>query len=516
MKEILHSYQKEAIMAIQKAITKKQKRIVVDMPTGFGKGIILNKTIEFINGFSNEKILVVTSCKILQEDIKQRLLKNNIKGNIYIETRYKAIELSNEEIEKYQYVIFFDITNLEYLFQKLLCKNKKVIVFSYNKDEFIQQNFKARDIVFSYTFQQAVEDGYITPAMDIQALTPTFANFVRRLLESFGYEKHEYLSKSENDWAMVVQNQKHKLWVDCKSFKSQVVSPASAIEILKNVLARKQQQKIAEDDIVLLVVLSRIPSFQKDEIYNRYRIIVLDIDNLVFYSKDNSMLLKQLSQVTYFPIDHIEGQISNEVSESQIFEFSYDSQKQILEDQDETSLLVQGLKNCKPGKEFSLEYEEICEKIIRVLFETNYFNKLVNQHKTQDSHFRMDLIGSLKTNQSNDESMHPLWQMFVQHYNTHFIVFEFKNYEEEIDQNLIYITEKYLFNATLRNVAFIISRKGFSNSAKFAAEGCLKENGKLIIDINDNDLIEMIKLKSDKAADYLLDKVEEFLMGISK
>ena len=86
---------------------------------------------------------------------------------------------------------------------------------------------------------------------------------------------------------------------------------------------------------------------------------------------------------------------------------------------------------------------------------------------------------------------------------------------KEIDQNLIYITEKYLFDAALRNVAIIISRKGFSKSAKFAAEGCLKEHGKLILDVTDKDLIEMLK-HSDEATEYLLTKLEEFLMGISK
>ena len=101
-------------------------------------------------------------------------------------------------------------------------------------------------------------------------------------------------------------------------------------------------------------------------------------------------------------------------------------------------------------------------------------------------------------------------------YNSHFVVFEFKNYTDKIDQNLIYITEKYLFDAALRNVAFIISRKGFSDAAKFAAEGCLKEHGKLILDVTQDDLMKMLKSPSDNPADHLLTKLEEFLMGISK
>ena len=46
-------------------------------------------------------------------------------------------------------------------------------------------------------------------------------------------------------------------------------------------------------------------------------------------------------------------------------------------------------------------------------------------------------------------------------------------------------------------MAIIISREGFSKNAETAARGCLKENGKLIIDITDNDLIQMINIKDD-------------------
>ena len=98
------------------------------------------------------------------------------------------------------------------------------------------------------------------------------------------------------------------------------------------------------------------------------------------------------------------------------------------------------------------------------------------------------------------------------------MVFEFKNYKDEIDQNLIYITEKYLYNAVLRNVAIIISRKGFSNNAHKAAKGILTETGKLIIELKDDDIIAMLRMKADgqDASDYLLNRLEEYLISISK
>ena len=67
-------------------------------------------------------------------------------------------------------------------------------------------------------------------------------------------------------------------------------------------------------------------------------------------------------------------------------------------------------------------------------------------------------------------------------------------------------------------MAIIISRKGFSHNARKAATGILTEDGKLIIEMNDDDLITMLRMKADgqDAADYLLNVLEEYLISISK
>lgn len=86
-----------------------------------------------------------------------------------------------------------------------------------------------------------------------------------------------------------------------------------------------------------------------------------------------------------------------------------------------------------------------------------------------------------------------------------------------------YITKIYCFqrntthnNPALRNVAFMISRKGFDEHAREAAIGILKEYNKLIIDLTDEDLVEMINMKysGEEPSDYLLAKVEELLMSV--
>lgn len=519
----LRPYQLKAISAIQEALACNQKHIIVEIAAGCGKGLVLAKTVEMIGKGNAGNVLVLAGnleVKAQTRDILFNNYRDSVeidKHRVVIETEQRILTQQNIKVSEYSFVIFYDAVLSEKIYEALFCKEKTVIVLATTIKKDPQWFFTPKDIVFSYDYTDAVNDGYLTPAMDARALEPAAESFSKQLLEQFGYHKIDSDTRNQL-WDFSAYRDKQKIWVECKIYKSQVVSPSTANSLLKTILMQKIKQYIPQEDIILLIVFSRIPSFQKNEIYHRYRIIILDIDNLVFYSKSSPPLLKQLSQITYFPIHYIEGSPSREAEEVGFSfvdaksESIYEEEKEVTE----TCDLIRKLRDCKYGKKYSGDYEDICEEIIRALFEANYFNRLTRQHKTKDEYFRMDLIGSLKINQSNEESIHPLWQMLVRHYNSHFVVFEFKNYSKEIDQNLIYITEKYLFDAALRNVAFIISRKGFSKSAKFAAESCLKEHGKLILDVTEEDLVKMLEAESDAAADLLLAKLEEFLMGISK
>lgn len=524
----LRPYQLKAVNSVQTALIRGQRHIIVEMASGTGKEVVFAKTVAFLQQTKNYKLLVVVDRLEIKKQIVSRISTNYngfakiVNDNIVVEPATAILKNPDKQITQYGIIIFYDTAVSSKIYDVLLCAEKTTIVFTTIGNEVSHSRssnkpFTSNEVVFSYTFQEAVRDGYVTPAMDVRALEPAIEVFSKELLAQFGCVQVDDIEKNQR-WDLILQKGNQKLLVECKSYKSQVVSPFAANELLKTIVMKRIKQNTSPDEIILLIVLSSIPSFQKDEIFKRYRMIIWDIENLVYYSKNNPALLKQLSQITYFPIDHIEGSSSVE-SESinLVFIPLLDKHLEDAEKQsNKTDLLIKRLANCTAGRENSREYENICEDIIRHLFEANYFNRLTSQHKTADEHFRMDLIGALKIAQNNDESMHPLWKMLVQHYNSHFVIFEFKNYTDKIDQNLIYITEKYLFDAALRNVAFIISRKGFSDAAKFAAEGCLKEHGKLILDVTQDDLMKMLKSPSDNPADHLLTKLEEFLMGISK
>lgn len=98
------------------------------------------------------------------------------------------------------------------------------------------------------------------------------------------------------------------------------------------------------------------------------------------------------------------------------------------------------------------------------------------------------------------------------------MIFEFKNYSDKITQKEVYATEKYLYSKALRSVGIVVAANGYDDNAYWAAKGCLRENGKLIMLLETQDLITMNKMKLDQEdpSDYLLEKLDGILLELEK
>lgn len=98
------------------------------------------------------------------------------------------------------------------------------------------------------------------------------------------------------------------------------------------------------------------------------------------------------------------------------------------------------------------------------------------------------------------------------------LLFEFKNYTHEITQKEIYTTEKYLYEKALRKVAVIVSRKGPDENANKAARGSLREAGKLIICLSDENINKLIDIKNNSGdpGDFLEALLDDMLMDLEK
>lgn len=135
------------------------------------------------------------------------------------------------------------------------------------------------------------------------------------------------------------------------------------------------------------------------------------------------------------------------------------------------------------------------------------------QQKSNNDLYRFDLLCRIK-----DENQKTFWSILERYFRSKYVIFEFKNYKEPITQKEVYTTEKYLYAKALRSVGIIIAAHGYDEHAYWAAKGCLRENGKLIILLDTEDLIKMNKMKLDleDPSTYLLDKLDEILSELEK
>lgn len=108
--------------------------------------------------------------------------------------------------------------------------------------------------------------------------------------------------------------------------------------------------------------------------------------------------------------------------------------------------------------------------------------------------------------------------MIVNQFNSRYLIVEFKNYNDKIKQGQIFTTEKYLHRNALRSTAIIVSREGPDDNAELACRGALRESGRLIINLNINQLCDMLHAKDDNddPNSVILDIVDEMLMTIER
>ena len=453
---------------------------------------------------NSDKVLVLVTNQQNKAQVEFMLHENNDllpflhndNASIIVATYASFVKQSHVKFaEYYKYVICFEAQEATNISLGKLFSDSILIGFT-SASEIKQGWFKDAHCVFSYTIGQAIEDGERKPENEKQ-YAKAVEGFCMRFLQQFS--NVELNNGQSDDVNFIGKVGQTRLFVEYKIYRNRWI-PRQVLD-----KAVKNMQKHIDDHhaVSLILVFGEVSEEYKKEIFDNESVVIWDISNILYYVKKSRDLYDELAGLAYFAISDIvavppygwkldNNNINNDIDESILPDFK--SQ----------------LMRCKEGKNSAQVYESICEKIIRYLFGEE-FSLCLPQHKTKDNLFRMDAICSLKGTSA-------FWKLLIQHYNTRFVVFEFKNYSTLLQQNLIFVTEKYLFNAALRNVAIIISRKGFSKNAKMAAEGYLKESGKLILDITDDDLVKMLDKKEngEEPADYLMGKLESLLMSISK
>lgn len=521
MKIELRHYQEEAVNQIRAFFKSDSDKAKMYISVGLGKStIIVSATQALLTEQREAHIVLLTSTCMIRDQIKSLLHSFDADISVAISaqefssqrvliTTYRDVEENRFQPSTFDLVICDDAQRLRSDdCAGLLVNGKGKFLGILEGHESSENWFYGAQCLFSYTMGDAMKDGYAVQPGEREFIEP----FLIRLLEHQGYKNICTEARILDDASrirpdIVAEMDGKQVILEVKSYRNLYNSRAIINNAIKQVLRYKFLTEKANKVFSFIVVLPcEVEDDVKREIYERYEVVIWDISNLIYLCEGSRDLIQLLQRSLPYPAVKLEAK--KPLGWDSIKHDSIDSKTE----RSPSDVYMERLEHCKPGKADNAdkEYESICTDIIKYLFETEFY-KISEQHKTGDEMFRMDLLCSLKGSTA-------FWKFLISFYRTKFVVFEYKNYSEPISQNLIYITEKYLFPVALRNVAFIISRKGFDQNAEKAALGCLRESGKLIVSLDDDDLISMLVMKKtgEEPSDYLLDKIELLLMSVSK
>ncbi|SHM63617.1 hypothetical protein SAMN02746066_02704 [Anaerosporobacter mobilis DSM 15930] len=311
--------------------------------------------------------------------------------------------------------------------------------------------------------------------------------------------------------AIITNSDQQKTIVEIKMYRNFSVNLNLIEKALEKV--RRNSLDINIPNSVLLIS-AKLDEFYKVSYEIDFGVNIIDIENILFLSNSIPEVKKELIEVLGLKSDNENDIKGNPCDINKIFNYQSNVNntkgKITLDENNKGEILYSELLRIKPGKRAFAEYENKCTEILKYLFD-NSLDGWHKQNRTDDGLHRFDLICRIKSEDG-------IWSIFINDFKSRYLLFEFKNYSEKISQNQIYTTEKYLFAKALRNVAIIISRSGASNNALKASDGIIKESGKIILNINDLIIYEMIKMKDSGSdpTDFLFDLLDERLLQLSK
>lgn len=326
---------------------------------------------------------------------------------------------------------------------------------------------------------------------------------VNEIFQSYGCMTE--IPKRDASYDILAEKQDIKLYVETKAFRQKVIDTRV---VSKAVVSARFLQDL--NSKFVLVVANKF-SLSAQEIMKKSNIIALDISNLLYMVQNNDVLKSQLLTILEYSVDDIEPEKPTDLI-NLLGAINSDTDESIITEKAITENLIKEVQNWIPEERSSSEYEDLCIRVLKNLFTEDLGLWCDQQHSNEDL-YRFDLICKIK-----DNIQVAFWKFLEQYFSSKYIIFEFKNYTKQITQKEIYTTDKYLYAKALRCVAIIISCEGEDKNAKKAVKGTLRENGKLILNISNKDLIMMLqgKIQDNSPAEYLYSMLDTMLVELDK
>ncbi|HHI5412098.1 TPA: restriction endonuclease [Vibrio metoecus] len=346
-----------------------------------------------------------------------------------------------------------------------------------------------------YEFEELVAKIFVHSGFKVEDVNKTFTTKDGKRLElDFSISKSNKKSAVEVKlYRSKVPNHYYKRAVLALRLRIFELGFDSGVLVTTSVMPESLKQEIEDSGIVVI---------------DQFELIELAADSIELSEKLASLLSERPAKVVKTKKRHNKTQIIAKLQNAK--QFSSAKPLSFLNQIPKPRDYCKELRAINPGRADFSKYEKKCVEILRYLFDA-HLTGWKTQQSSNDNLNRFDLVTRVRSESD-------FWRFLSRELGSRYIIFEFKNYQDEIEQGEVLTTEKYLHKTALRTVAFMVSRKGASPNAIKFAEGAMREHGKLIIILEDNELCKMLSMKEqgDDPSEYLFEKVDDFLMSLPR
>jgi hypothetical protein len=171
--------------------------------------------------------------------------------------------------------------------------------------------------------------------------------------------------------------------------------------------------------------------------------------------------------------------------------------------------LAAELRTLPAGREHWRQFEELGTRILTDIFSPQLGAPEV-QSRTDDG---LDIIDAIFPVRGTI----PPWSIVRSEYRSRFAVAEFKNYVDAIGQRQVESIAQYLWHKAFRSFGLLLSRNGYDASATLARRRAWIESNRLIVMLQDEDLIDMMRLREqgDEPFQLIDAQLEDFFRRLS-
>jgi hypothetical protein len=352
---------------------------------------------------------------------------------------------------------------------------------------------------------------------DIRALSVRSRKFEELLAEVFrleGFEVSTEISGGNMMYAadlLITSGSGAKAIVEAKLYASRNMPISAVMDGIRNAEGVRRALGVGK---AIFAVAIRISEAVKEEASKRYPAVsIYDVNALTFlFGKHQRLqerfeeLIRESMTFSDTPIAKPERvDVTSDVDDAQLDYQEVPSEQPETPKGAQLCLKLQGLVS---GQGQAKLFEATMTEALKYIFQRELL-AWASQKKSNSGMSFFDLVARVN-------SEHDFWRAIVNHFQSRYVVFEFKNYRKRIKQGQILTTEKYLYRTALRSTAIIISKVGADKNAMALCRGVLREHGKLIINLTVEDICAMLQMR-DEATDHnsvLTDYVDKMLMEL--